>query len=267
MKISDATFCLIDCETTRKDPTDPENELIEVACDLFQGDGLRIDSFSSLVYVSRPIPPENSAIHNLTIRDVIDASGRDKVMTELQRVIGIQLDAQSVIPVAYHADFDSKVLPEIGGLWLCAERMAHHLTPDLPNFKLATLRYAFGFYDIDYSGLPEERRVHSAAGDLRVLAPVFFHLVEKYIAWATEVCAGDEARLEKAMQVETLLTWAKSPYKMTKWPNFGKHNGAPFDQIPLDYFQWCLSPKGLTDMDDDLRFNIQREMKRRMSAA
>ena len=263
MKISDATFCLIDCETTRKDPTDPENELIEVACDLFQGDGLRIDSFSSLVYVTRPIPPENSAIHNLTIRDVMDAPSYEQVSFNFKRFV-----PPEAIPVAHHAEFDSKVLAEFGlGGWLCSERMAHHLTPDLPNFKLATLRYAFGFYDIDYSGLPEERRVHSAAGDLRVLAPVFFHLVAKYIAWATEVCAGDEARIEKAMQVETILAWSKAPYKMAKWPNFGKHNGAPFDQIPLDYFNWCLSPKGLTDMDDDLRFNIQREMKRRTSAA
>jgi len=152
------------------------------------------------------------------------------------------------------------VLP---GDWLCTQRMAQHLRPDLGNYKLGTLRYAFGFDDIDYSGIEGTRQSHSAAGDLRVLAPVFFHLVGLYCAWAASVCGDNQARLDDATQIEMLIKWAKSPIKMAKWPNFGKHNGVPFEQIPLDYFQWCLSPKGLTDMDDDLRWNINREIKRR----
>jgi DNA polymerase III epsilon subunit-like protein len=269
MKISDATFALIDTETTRKDPVDPENELCEVACDVYDieeagvlmsEDHLELRrSFSSLVYVVREIPPENSAVHNLTLRDLIDAPERTVVMEKLRAFI-----PQDAICVAHNSRFDQAVLADSSlGDFLCTERMARHLVPNAPNFKLSTLRYLFGFYDIDYSELPEERRVHSAAGDLRVLAPVFFHLVSLYRKWAGEVCNGDASRLEKAEQVETLMAWSKAPYKMTYWPNFGKHKGIAFDQIPLDYFDWCLSPKGLTDMDDDLRANINREMKRR----
>jgi DNA polymerase III epsilon subunit-like protein len=263
MRIDEATFALIDTETTRKDAKDPENELLEVAVDLYGRCGAdHLGSFSSLVYVTRPIPPENSAVHNLTTRDTIYAPERAVVIQQLQEFV-----PADAVPVAHNAAFDSQVLADVAlGEWLCTERLAHHLTPHAANFKLATLRYTYGILDIDYEGIADERRSHSATGDLRVLAPVFFRLLDKYQEYVAEIVGADRERSEKAQQVETLIAFAKRPYVMAHFPNFGKHAGVPFPEVPLDYFEWCLSPRGLTDMDDDLRRNIQRELKRRQAA-
>lgn len=265
MKLADATFAIIDTETTRKDPDDPELELVEVAVDLYHDLGCTlVDRFHALVRVQRPIPSEVSGIHHLTNEDVADANSREVIMESLWGF----LRAHNAIPVAHHAAYDAKVLYEITAPWICSERLAHHLTPELADFKLGTLRYAYGFRDISFEGInaPPERWAHGAEGDIRVLAPVFFHLVARYRAWAEQVCNGDLERLEKAEQVETLITFAKRPYVMAKWPPFGKHGGDKFEDIPSDYFRWCFSDRGLTDMDDDLRYNIGREMARRGEA-
>jgi DNA polymerase III epsilon subunit-like protein len=258
MKITDATYALIDTETTRKDAADPENELIEVACDLYYGINAVVPfseshSFSSIVYVMRPIPPENSAIHNLSTRDIIDAPERAAVIEQLRGFI-----PKGAIPVAHNAPFDSAVLADLNlGEWVCTERLAHPLSPGLGNYKLGTLRYAYSFFDIDYSGLPEERRVHSAAGDLRVLAPVFFHLIQRYRETVAEICGDDAGRLEKAEQVETMIAWAKRPYVINTMP-FGKHKGESLISCPRSYLEWML--QSMKDLSPDLEWNIKRAL-------
>lgn len=268
MNILDATFALLDTETTGIDVKDPKTEVIEVAADLYNGRGELLDRFASLVLPVHPIPTSTSAVHHLVEEDLEGAPPRAQVDELLRAYL-----PAGVVPVAHNAAFDSALMADtVPGEWLCTNRMAHHLMQGLDwprGFGLSTLLYTFGYRlrDIDLSDLASYRAVHSAPGDVRLLAPVFFHLIARYRAYAEEKCAGDVERLEKAEQVETLLEFTRRPYVMSKFPNFGKHADVALDAIPIDYFEWCLSPRGLTDMDADLRWNIQRELKRRGRAA
>ncbi len=250
MKLADVTWALLDTETSG---TEEGCDLLEVAVHLYRKLGAEQGaSFSWLVKPTKPIPPEASGIHGLIDEDFEDAADRFSVLVAVQEFI----PADAVI-VAHHAEFDLRMLePSVipsAHLSICTERMAHHLTPDAPNFKLGTLRYFYGFNHLDVGA------AHRADADLLVLAPVFFHLVARYRAWAEEICAGDVARLEKAEQVETMIDWAKRPYKLAR-PAFGKHK--TWDSLLEDrvYLAWMLR---LPDLSPEMRWNIEREQKAR----
>jgi len=245
MTITEATYALIDTETTG---TEEDCELLEVAVHLYDGMGRPGERFTSLVRPDRPIPPEASGIHGITDEDVFDAPGILEVEKKLEAFI-----PENVIFVAHHAEFDLRVMGWESVPAICSERLAHHLTPDAPNFKLATLRYFYGFKHLDVGP------AHRADADLLVLAPVFFHLIARYRAWAEEVCAGDEARLAKANEVATLIEYAKRPYVLVR-PSFGKHK--TWDALFADagYLAWMLR---LPDLSPEMRWNLEREQKRR----
>jgi exodeoxyribonuclease X len=247
VKITDATFCLIDTETSG---IEEGCDLLEVATHTYRACGTEPGPrFTALVKPTKPIPPEASGIHGLIDEDFEHALPRAEVMAQFGEFVGDTI----LIPVAHNAEFDSRIVPEVPGPWLCSERMAHHLTPAAPNFKLQTLRYYYGFKHLDVGG------AHRADADLLVLAPVFFHLVALYRAWAEKECAGDLDRLAKAEEVETLLAWAKRPYVLAR-PAFGKYK--TWDELLADdgYVGWMLR---LPDLSTEMRWNIDRERKLR----
>jgi exodeoxyribonuclease X len=243
LRIQDATWALVDTETSGVEKGD---DLLEVAVHLYHGiePGER---FTTLVKPTKPIPPESSGIHGLVDDMFDDAPERYEVMLALAEFI-----PEDAIVVAHNAQFDLGVL-EWDRPHLCSERMAHHLTPEAPNFKLATLRYFYGFHHLDVGA------AHRADADLVTTAAVFFHLVARYRAWAEEVCAGDVDRLAKAEEVETMIAWAKRPYIMAR-PAFGKHK--TWDALLGDtgYTAWMLK---LPDLSPEMRWNIEREQKLR----
>jgi exodeoxyribonuclease X len=254
VKIADATFALIDTETNG---TEEGCDLLEVAVHLYRPHGpyrllLAHDVLSTLVKPTKPIPPEASGIHGLIDEDFEDAPDRFSALVAVQDFI----PADAII-VAHKADFDLRMLePSVipsTHLSLCTWRMAHHLTPEAPNFKLGTLRYLYGFHHLDVGA------AHRADADLLVLAPVFFHLVARYRAWAEEKCAGDLDRLAKAEEVETMVKWAKGTFRLAR-PAFGKHK--TWDDLFADqgYLGWMLN---LPDLSPEMRFSIAREREAR----
>lgn len=269
MTIAETVFALTDTETTRKDPADPEQEVIEVCVGCIRDDAHTLDNrhgyaahaqYTSRIFAVHPIPPESSGIHHITEGDLIGMPTREQVDEELLEFL--VACPMLPVPVAHNAPFDKAVLGNkrngLGALeWLCTQRMAQHLVPDAPNFKLGTLFYLFG------GTRPPVGNAHGAAFDVAMLVTVFVELLRRYRAFAKERCAGDAERLAKSEQIDTLLAFVRRPIVMTKFPNFGKHAGVLLADIPTDYYEWCLSPRGLTDMDDDLRFNIEREVTRR----
>lgn len=261
MTVGETIFAFTDTETTRQDPADPEQEVIEVATSVWDGAGVFQREFVSLVFAQHPIPAASSGIHHLTDGDLIGQPSREQIDEQLLTLV--TECASLPVPVAHNAPFDKAVLGnERNGLhameWLCTERMAHHLIPDAPNFKLGTLFYHLGGRTPILPGTTS----HRAAFDVVMLVFVFFKLLATYRDYVRTKVAGDEARIAKSEQIEIFLEFFRRPYVMTHWPNFGKHARAPLASIPLDYFEWCLSPRGLTDMDADLRFNIERQMRR-----
>lgn len=262
MTISETVFMPLDTETTRKDPADPEQEVIEVCAVQIDARGFQTAAapFERLIFAQHPIPPESSGIHHLTDGDLIGQPSRDQVDDGL--VDFITLAGSVPVPVAHHAQFDKAVLGnERNGLlileWLCTQRMAQHLVPDAPNYKLGTLFYLFGGIT------PKKGAAHRSAFDVAMLIHVFLDLLERYRAFARKTCAGDAERLAQSEQIERLLAFVNRPIVMTKFPAFGKHAGAPWAAIPLDYLYWCLSPRGLTNMDADLRWNIESRVAQR----
>lgn len=262
MRLKDTTFCLFDTETGGLDPT--KHDLLEIGAQLYTDFGnVMGERFTTLVKPTRPIPVESQAIHHLLERDFVDAPTADDALADLLRFV-----PPDAVWVAHNAVFDFSFLgvvhaPGLGTVslapnqYICSKRLANHLSPESPSSSLQVLRYFYGFEDIDQEGL----NPHRAIADVLVMAKVFFHEVALYRSWAEEKCAGDAARLAKAEQVETLIAFAKRPYIIANMP-FGKHKGEPMESVPLSYWEWALSPTGLTDMDADLKFNIERQMKR-----
>jgi DNA polymerase III epsilon subunit-like protein len=80
LPLCDATFAVIDVETTGIDPS--VDRVVEVACAVVR-DGKETDAFSSLINPGRSIPPAASAVHHLTNRHVQNAPSLGDVSPKL----------------------------------------------------------------------------------------------------------------------------------------------------------------------------------------
>lgn len=252
MTIADTTFAFLDTETTHKEPNDPLQEVLEVAVRLYTSMGTLFDSYSSLIAPKRAIPPESSGIHHLTIDDFRDAPSRLRVDSDLAKFV----PADAII-VAHNADFDSCVIDSIdnnlgNARWLCSERLAHHVYPEAPDFKLQTLRYCFGLGKVNLEGLEP----HRAEADVIVLAGVFFQLLARYRAQAPAGLLSED--------VDELLKFARSPYTIERWPmGPAEAKGKLLGEVDHGLLKWALNK---ADLNRDMRWNIERELTRRRAA-
>lgn len=248
MTIADTPFVLVDTETTG---TEDDAELLEIAAHCMAGEM----QFSTYVMPLRPIPPQASAIHHIVDGDVVGAPGRDLALEQLERFV----PADGVV-VAHHAAFDRRMLaPALADRpWCCTMRLARHLLPDAPAYGNAALWYYLGGHKITDV-------LHGATTDLVVTRFVFEQLLRRYREFARERAAGDAERIAKSEQVETLVAFADRPYTMRTMP-FGKHRGVPMDRVPQSYFRWALDG-GMPDLDDDLRYNFEKQLRRNGAAA
>jgi exodeoxyribonuclease X len=246
MTIAETTFALVDTETTGTD-REAGAELVEVAVHRRAPDGA-IERYSTGVFPAGEIPPETSAVHHLTIEDLIGCPTAGQVMGYLGTMI-----RRTDVMVAHNAPFDRGFLPILDECrWLCTERLAHHITPDAPNFKLQTLRYYFGFAKIDLEG----QQPHRADADLIVLRYVLDELLRRYSVWCLKERGEDEERFARSQEVDVLLAYANRPYTIRRMP-FGKHRGALLADVPKSYIRWALRE---ADIDADLRWNLQRQV-------
>ncbi|MDB5042218.1 MAG: exoX [Candidatus Eremiobacteraeota bacterium] len=243
MTIDEAPFVYCDTETTG---LGDDAQLLEIAAHAIQGER----RFATLVRPTIPIPADASALHHIVDADVADAPSREEALYALQT----WLLPDDVI-VCHNVDFDQRFLPEIADRkWLCSLRLARHLLPDLTSHKNAALWYHFG-------GEKIEDRLHGAVADIAVTRFVFENLLRLYRNFAREHALGDPARIAKAEQIDTLIAFSARPY-ILKFMPFGKHRGVSMDAVPVSYFRWALEG-GMPDLDADLRFNFERQLKRR----
>jgi exodeoxyribonuclease X len=77
-------------------------------------------------------------------------------------------------------------------------------------------------------------------------------------AWVTAHILADLAQFAS---FEQMIIWTKEP-KLLPTMTFGKHRGAGWDLIPIDYLQWLNRQ---ADMDADVLWNARREIARRQS--
>jgi len=246
------TWVVIDCETTGPDPK--EDQLVEVAAIKFRG-STEVARWSTLVNPGQPIPPESSGVHHLIDEDVVDAPSSPDALKELAR-----FTHGAAMLVAHNAAFDRRFLKtieapafnvraEIEWDWLCTYRLARHLLPNAPNFKLSTLRY---FRQLD---VPRDVTAHRALGDVVVTAALTIDLARIY-----------EETFGPHVDVDELLEYAQSFVRIRTWP-YGKYYGRPIHDAPSDYIRWALLNSERARLDLDFRATLEATVLQRTSRA
>ncbi len=232
MKLSEATFTVIDVETTGLDPN--VDKIVEIGMVTIHPEGGRA-YWEQLFNPRIPIPAIASGIHHLTNRDVEDAS----LLEEEVETIRI-LTAESIL-VAHQADFDRSFLPMLHDCpWICSKRLAMNLWPDAPDYKNQTLRYWLNLE------IPNARVPHRALPDAVVTAEVFVREMMEYLV------AGNPN------DVDALIEFCRRPVTVKIMP-FGKHFGKEISEIPIDYIDWAL--RNVKDLDSDLKFTLEQRME------
>lgn len=238
MNIRDAIFAVVDVETTGLDPIeDRVVELAVVGASLAHGVA---GIWTTLVNPGRPIPAEASAIHHIVAEDVENSPSFDEVMATQK------YDPESIVMVAHNAAFDSQFVPAPTP-WICTMRLAQKLWPDLEHLGNQYLRYHLKLECPEVKGLA----AHRADADAIVTAHLLIFELEEVLRRAK---APDEAT------IESLVKWINEP-SLLRTCRFGKHKGTAWSEVPRDYLQWMISPRGMTDMDVDTRHTAEHYLR------
>jgi exodeoxyribonuclease X len=242
LKLAEATFVIFDVETTSLKPEDENRGIVEVAAVAVTLANPLLAMWASLVNPEQAIPPEVSAVHGLTDRDVASAQPWSEVLPRLHAFVA---PFSPIVKASHNFAFDSTFLRTRHGV--CTERLARHLfLDDAPNFKNATLRYWRGLEVDTFAVSP-----HRALGDSLVTG-----------ALLRDLLASPQFAALGIDDTEALIAYCESPIIHTYW-NFGKYgplkNGGrkiPIDASDLSYIDWCL--REMQDLSPDMRATLER---------
>lgn len=127
-------------------------------------DGQIVNPMSDLVRPDRPISPQAMAIHKIT-----------------EQMVAGQPPLEEIVPrysgnswyVAHNASFDRRMLPEMGGEWICTMKLAKRLWPGIKYSNMGL-----------YKSLklqatpPEELHHHRALFDCYITAAILLHIID-----------------------------------------------------------------------------------------
>ncbi|HEY7299529.1 MAG TPA: exonuclease domain-containing protein [Xanthobacteraceae bacterium] len=229
------TLRICDLETTGESP--PDHKVIEVGCvDLEKASGQLLAPKQYLCNPGRPIPPESRGVHHISDDMVKDAESFEKVFAK-----SIACYPTPEAFVAHNARFERAWIdPLIGGVpWICSYKVGLRLWPDAPNFKNQTLRY-FLPIEIPERVIGQTFPPHRALPDAIVTA----YIVREALKHTT---------------LNDMIAWSEEPPLLPKI-GFGKHRGEDWNVVPADYLRWIIEK---SEMDDDVKWNAQRELDRR----
>ena len=240
MNILDATYLVVDTETTGIDPA--TNQIVEFAA-VVTSAREEIDHASTLVNPGRPIPPEASAIHHIIDEDVAEAPGIGEAIGPIMLDFTAQHGPFAAY-AAHNAPFDAAFLPAfIDAPWLDTLRLAKRLHPEYEQHGNEYLRYREG---ISYPGIREEN-AHRALHDARVTAA----LLRRYLQ---EIASS---RADFPQDVDGLIRFIAQPMVLAGPVQFGKHKGRTWPQVTQvdrGYLAWIVKQP---DMDIDTRATAQ----------
>jgi DNA polymerase III alpha subunit (gram-positive type) len=240
LKLREATFAVVDVETTGVNPA--VDRVVEVACALVR-DGREVEAFSTLIDPGCVIPAVASAVHHITNEHV-----RGSPLLDDFRATLTQMCAGAVV-VAHNARFDLGFLPFLTHRpTLCSMRLAMRVLPDAPNYKNQVLRYHL---DVD-AALGSEAIAHRARGDVQVTGRILTICLERYLA------AGG------VDDVDHLVREVAAP-RLLPALTFGRHRGIAIEGVPADYLRWLYRES--LSASRDARYTAQRELERRAIAS
>lgn len=225
---------VFDIETTGIDPK--EDRIVEIAAydvDTLTSDIVRVGD--NICNPKKPIPPAASAVHHLTDADVINAPEFDEVWRDY-------IFDPVAIFAAHNSAFESSFLPTPAGVnWICTYKAALHAWPDAPGHSNQVIRYWRDFDNRPSFSRSAAALSHRASPDAYVTAHILLDLL-------------------KIATPEQLIKCTQQP-KRYPMLTFGKHYGARWTDVPIDYLEWLRD--GKHDMDDDWRVCAGRELNRR----
>lgn len=225
---------VIDTETTGLDPA--VDRVVEIAAvEMSLADGAWSIGAGAVSFVNprRPIPPEASAVHHILDADVAAAPD---MLEAIDKVLPVTWRDSVDLVAAHNARFDLSFLPMLKEKrWIDTYRCALHVWPDAPRHNNCTLFYWLG------CPRPAEVRAHSALFDAHVTAHLLSRLLENLT-------------VDDLLKLSTKLV-------VLKTCRFGKHSGALWMDVPLDYLQWASRQ----DFDPDVAFTVKHEIQRRKS--
>ena len=220
---------VIDFETTGTEP--PDAQVCEVGiCDV-DVDARLVQPWRSWLCGVDKMPPDVRAVHHISLADCDGFNPFDPASFDDDTVYGF---------AAHNADFEGKFFQPAKPM-ICTYKAALRIWPDAPSHSNGALRYWLedhGLVTPDH-GLTQPS--HRAGPDAYVTAWLLVALLN----------AGATGK--------QMVAWSKEP-KLLPRCTIGKFRGKPWSEVDAGFLGWMLRQP---DMDEDLKWNAAREIKRR----
>lgn len=197
-----------DTETTGVKPG--KDRVIEIAA----YDPVQNKTFCTLIHPGCPIPPESTAICNITDEMVKNAPTFAAIIDDF-----VQFCAGDTVLIAHNNDsFDqlfledefkrsSRPFPE--WKFIDSLKWSRKYRPDLPRHTLQFLREAYKI---------EANQAHRALDDVIILHKIFSTMIDD-------------------LDLTTVMSLLSQKQDITRMP-FGKHQGKNLSEVPRDYVEW-----------------------------
>ena len=219
---------VIDTETTGSEEDAKVVEIGGIAFvwdgeDMILGPDKYLQRLHTFVDPDMPIPAQAKAIHHITDEDV---TGAQKIEEAAKPFHGFDLY------IAHHAAFDRRMLPMLGGQWVCTMKAAYEQWHDAPSYANQVLRYWLGTPSPPASAGHAHRALYDAYTTLGILDRL--------------TAAGWTA--------EQLIEVSSRPRRL-RTIDFGKHRGERFDRLPRSYLDWMRRTGG---WDEDVTYTLEQ---------
>ena len=225
------TIRVIDFETTG---AEPPAEVYEVGiCDI-DAETRAISAPVSWLCGVSSMPPEVRAVHHISLADCAGQPPFDE----------FRLPAGAAVIVAHNADFEKKFIRCTLPI-LCTYKEALRAWPDAPTHSNGGLRYWLEDQGLVSPDHDLTQPAHRAGPDAYVTAHILVALMN----------AGHTCR--------EMIAWTKEPRLLPTCP-IGKFRGKPWAEVEGGFLGWMLRQP---DMDQDLKWNAEREIARRSQGA
>lgn len=229
---------IVDFETTGMEPP---AQVCEVGwCDLVRTeDEWVVDGPFSFLTGAKTMPPEVRAVHHIALAEVehLAPFGPAGFFQAAQ-------DDGVTVLAAHNLDFEAKFLGEHAVPTICTLKAALRVWPDAPAHSNGVLRYWLednGLLSLDHAtAMPP----HRAGPDAYVTA----HILKALLA------AGATGK--------DMVAWTREPRLLPTCP-IGKFRGKPWAEVEAGFLNWMLAQ---ASMEEDLKWNAQRELDRRRAA-